>query len=169
MLSAGDALGERVTSFNEAFLASDRMPALRAEIDKATGKSTADVLADVTNGKATAEQTAAAREVLADPTVASAWQQVEAQFGEMQKSQEIIQRDFDLLNKNFSDKFDADAETEKLDEAFSTAIKSVPAPIVEDPEAKKKLAERLREMAENLIERIKELIGRIVNMGREAK
>lgn len=169
MLKAGDDLADRVDAFNETFTASDRMPTLQAEIAKADGKTAAEVLASVTNGTATPEQIAAARHVLADPAVAEAWHKVEAQIGELQKSQELVHRDFDLLNKNFPEKFDAEGEAETLEDAVKTSIASVPAPIVEDPDAKKKMAERLREMAENLIERIKNLIARIMQMGRAAK
>jgi len=166
MLDATKTLGDHINAFNQEFHNSDRMAAFMNEVSKVSGKSAADVLDDVTNGKATPSQVAAVRDVLSDPKVAAAWQKVETQVDELQKSQNIVKRDFDLLNKNFPEKFDAEAEAETLEKVANESVAALPKPVVEDPDKDKKLAERLREMAENLIERIRELIAKIMNMGR---
>lgn len=169
MLDATKTLGDHINAFNQEFQASDHMRAFLDEVNKTPGKSTADVLNDVTNGTATPEQIEAARKVLSDPQVAAAWKNVEAQVDDLQKCQNLVKRDFELLNKNFPDRFDAETEAETLENVVNQSFDSLPKPIVEDPEKNKKLAERLREMAESLVERIKELISKIMNMGRGAQ
>lgn len=168
MMEAGQRLGSSVEAFNEAFNGSDRTNALR-KMAKDEGVSVDEFLANVTNGKSKPEHLAAIREVLKDPKVAEAWEKVEPGVAAIKDMQNLVHRDFELLNKNFPERFDAEAEAEALKEAVDATITAVPPPVVEDPESKQKLAERLREMAENLIESIKNLIQRIMSIGQAPK
>ena len=162
-------LSRTVRIYNEAFLGSDACRSFRDALEdhaRKRGISLTAALAEVASGRADAallgELARVKEDVLLDEGVQSAKRVMLSTEAEFRNSMQDAAKDTEILTRNFPDKFDAAKSYEEMMAAVDQIVERMPDPIAEE-EGRKKLSERMREIAESIRAAFEAILNRVLN------
>jgi hypothetical protein len=167
----GDKLAAGVREFNGAFESSEPGKKFMASVDDyatSLGLTRSQAIQVVREGKSSDPRVAAAAAqfglAMKDPAVSGPFAKAQASLGEIERLASRATDDMGLLAKNFGDRFDVQAAKRTMESTFAAIQASTPAPVAEalDGEDKKKLAERLKEIAESVSQAMERLVAAVV-------
>jgi hypothetical protein len=164
-----NAVGRSVVAYNQAVLEADGAQDFRTALEAYAQDKELTVdsaMEKISSGDAPAELVAKLRaaepSILKDPKVAAASTKIEDAHQELSGMLDRVVGDAETLSKNFPDRFDAENASENVKDVVSRLNDRMPKPVTE--EERRKLEDRLKNIAEAISNAFRKLIDRLMAM-----
>jgi hypothetical protein len=162
-----NAVGRSVVAYNQAVLEADGAQDFRTALEAYAQDKELTVdgaMEKISSGDAPAELVAKLRAaeptILKDPKVAAASTKIEDAHQELSGMLDRVVGDAETLSKNFPDRFDAENASENVKDVVSRLNDRMPKPVTE--EERRKLEDRLKNIAEAISNAFRKLIDRLM-------